>query len=94
MTKADIVERLASENGFTKAKSLELVESVLEIVKDSLASGETVRVSRFGSFIIKEKNDRRGRNPVTGEEIRIAGRRVLTFKPSVVLKGEINKNKN
>jgi len=90
MTKADIVERIANENGFTKAESIDLVESVLSIIKDTLADGETLKVSGFGSFIVKEKNDRRGRNPQTGEEITIDARRVLTFKPSRMLKDAMN----
>ena len=90
MTKYDIVERIANQNGFTKAESVDLVESVLSIIKDTLADGETLKVSGFGSFIVKEKNDRRGRNPQTGEEINIDARRVLTFKPSAVLKSAIN----
>jgi len=90
MTKADIVERIANENGFTKAESFDLVESVLEIIKDTLAAGKTLKVSGFGSFIVKEKNDRRGRNPQTGEEITIDARKVLTFKPSAMLKDAMN----
>ena len=91
MTKADIVERIANENGFTKLESIDLVESVLSIMKDILADGEPLKISGFGNFLIKEKNDRRGRNPVTGEEITIDARRVLTFKPSAVLKDAMNK---
>lgn len=90
MTKADIVERIANENGFTKAESIDLVESVLSIIKDTLADGETLKVSGFGSFIVKEKNDRRGRNPQTGQELTIEARRVLTFKPSRMLKDAMN----
>ena len=91
MTKADIAERIANANGFTKLESMELVESVLSIMKDILADGEPLKISGFGNFLIKEKNDRRGRNPVTGEEITIDARRVLTFKPSAVLKDAMNK---
>lgn len=90
MTKADIVERLANENEFTKAESIDFVESVLSIIKDALVDGETLKVSGFGSFIVKKKSDRRGRNPQTGEEITIEARRVLTFKPSAVLKNAMN----
>lgn len=90
MTKADIVERITNKNGFTRAESIDLVESVLEIIKDTLASGETLKVSGFGSFIVKEKNDRRGRNPQTGEEINIEARKILTFRASMVLKNAIN----
>jgi len=92
MIKADIAERIANANGFTKLESMDLVESVLSIIKDVLAEGEAVKVSGFGSFIVKEKNNRRGRNPQTGEEITIDARRVLIFKPSEVLKVAINKS--
>ena len=90
MTKADIVERITKEAGFTKAESIDHVEALLSIMKDTLADGETLKVSGFGSFIVKEKNNRRGRNPQTGETINIDARRVLTFKPSPVLKGAMN----
>lgn len=90
MTKADIVERITNVSAFTKAESINIVESLLEIIKDTLADGETLKVSGFGSFVVKEKNDRRGRNPQTGEEITIEARRVLTFKPSAVLKSAMN----
>lgn len=90
MTKADIVERIANGNGFTKAESMDLVDTVLDIMKDTLANGDILKVSGFGSFIVKEKDDRRGRNPQTGEEITINARRVLAFKPSTILKNAMN----
>jgi integration host factor subunit alpha len=90
MTKADIVERIANENGFTRAESSDHVDSLLEIIKDTLASGEMLKVSGFGNFVVKEKGDRRGRNPQTGEEITIEARRVLAFKPSALLKTSMN----
>jgi len=92
MTKADIAERVANGNGFSKLESMDLVESVLSIIKDTLADGETLKISGFGNFVVKEKNDRRGRNPQSGEEITIDGRRVLTFKPSAMLKEAMNKS--
>ena len=90
MTKADIIERISNESGFTKVESMDLVESVIAIIKDTLADGETLKISGFGNFVVKEKSDRRGRNPITGEEITIDARRVLTFKPSAVLKDAMN----
>jgi integration host factor subunit alpha len=90
VTKADIVEQLANANGFSRAVSRDLVESVLSIAKETLTDGEMLKISGFGSFIVKEKNECRGRNLATGEEIRIDARRVLTFKPSVALKNAIN----
>jgi len=90
MTKADIVERIATATGFTKPESIDHVEALLSIIKDTLAEGETLKISGFGSFIVKEKHDRRGRNPVTGEEITIGARKVLIFKASPMLKGAMN----
>jgi len=90
VTKADIIEKLVAGAGFRRVESVELVESVLEIIKDTVASGETVKVSGFGSFVVREKNNRQGRNPQTGEKLTIEARRVLTFKPSTVLKAAIN----
>jgi integration host factor subunit alpha len=92
MTKADFVERVMSETGFTKGKSFDLVESVISIMKDKLAEGEPLKISGFGNFVVKEKHDRRGRNPHTGEDITIDARRVLTFKPSMVLKDAMNQS--
>jgi integration host factor subunit alpha len=92
MTKADIVERIANKNGFTKLESLDIIETLLEIIKETLADGESLRINGFGNFIVKEKLDRRGRNPQTGEEITIDARKVLTFKASAMLKVAMNKS--
>ncbi|GFE60782.1 integration host factor subunit alpha [Geobacter sp. AOG2] len=91
MTKADIAERIHSATGYSKKESVEMMESLFSIMKNTLESGETLKISGFGSFIVKQKMDRRGRNPQTGETITIEARRVLTFKPSTVLKQAINK---
>ena len=90
MTKADIVERVALKTGFSKKDSVEAVEELFALIKDTLESGEIVKVSGFGNFEVKEKSDRRGRNPQTGEEIVIEARRILTFKASAILKTAIN----
>lgn len=90
MTKADIVEHIYERVGFSKKESAELVERVFDIIKDTLARGEKVKISGFGNFVVREKNARKGRNPQTGEEIRLDARRVLTFKPSLVLKTVLN----
>lgn len=90
MTKADIVEQIYERVGFSKKESAELVERIFDIIKETLADGEKVKISGFGNFVVREKNARKGRNPQTGEEIRLAARRVLTFKPSNVLKDELN----
>ena len=90
MTKAEIVEQIYERVGFSKKESAELVERVFDIIKDTLSDGEKVKISGFGNFVVREKNARKGRNPQTGEEIRLAARRVLTFKPSHVLKNILN----
>ena len=90
MTKADIVERIYDRVGFSKKEAAEVVESIFEVIKVQLEKGEKVKISGFGNFVINEKRPRKGRNPQTGEEIIISGRRVLTFKPSQVLKRVIN----
>ena len=90
MTKADIVDRIAGNNGFSKKESLELVELVFETIKDTLSSGENLKISGFGNFTVRQKSDRRGRNPQTGEELTIEARRILTFKPSLALKQSVN----
>ena len=90
LTKADIVEALQTETGFTKHQSTDLVESLLETIKSKLESGEDVLVSGFGKFCVNEKRQRRGRNPATGEDLMLAPRRVVTFKCSGKLRARIN----
>jgi integration host factor subunit alpha len=90
MTKADIVEKIYARVGFSKKEAADVVESIFEVVKQRLEAGEKVKVSGFGNFVIHEKRPRKGRNPQTGDEIVITGRRVLSFKPSQVLKRTIN----
>jgi integration host factor subunit alpha len=90
MTKADIVERIYEKVGFSKKESAELVETVFDLMKSTLEEGDKIKIAGFGNFVVKEKSDRRGRNPQTGEEITIQARKILTFKPSQVLKSAIN----
>lgn len=90
MTKAEIVEQIYERVGFSKKEAAELVEKVFEIMKETLADGEKVKISGFGNFVVREKNARKGRNPQTGQEILLDARRVLTFKPSLVLKNVLN----
>jgi integration host factor subunit alpha len=90
MTKADIVEKVHGKTGFSKKESSEAVETILEILKERLESGNKVKLSGFGNFVIRNKDVRKGRNPKTGEEMEISARRVLTFKPSQKLKDYIN----
>lgn len=90
MTKADIAEIIYSELGFTKKESIDLLEAVLAIMKKTLESGKNLKISGFGNFEVKQKRDRKGRNPQTGEAITIEARRVTTFKPSHILRDAIN----
>lgn len=93
MTKADIVENVYEQlGGYTKKEASELVEMVFETIKDTLASGEKIKISGFGNFVVRNKRKRVGRNPQTGQEIVITARSVLTFKPSQVLKNALNSN--
>ena len=89
-TKADIVEALQTEIGFTKQRSIDITESLLETIKSTLESGEDVLASGFGKFCVNEKSERRGRNPATGEDLMLAPRRVVTFKCSGKLRGRVN----
>ncbi len=90
MTKADIIRTVHERIGISKSDSARFVESVFDIIKENLAGGEDVKISGFGKLNIREKTARRGRNPQTGEEIKISARRVLTFKSSQVLKKALN----
>ncbi len=89
LTKADIVERVYKEAGFSKKEASDLVDLVFKVIKDTLAKGEKVKISGFGNFSIRDKSTRVGRNPQTGDAMEISARRVLTFKPSQVLKEDI-----
>lgn len=91
MTKADIVEKIHTTTGLSKKDSAEMMESVFAIIKEALEAGESIKVSGFGNFEVKQKDARRGRNPQTGEAIIIEARRVLTFKPSTLLRQAVNK---
>jgi integration host factor subunit alpha len=90
LTKADLVERIYEQVGCSKKEATEVVEAVFELMKRRLEGGEKVKISGFGNFVVATKHPRKGRNPQTGEEIVIAGRRVLTFKASQVLKKTMN----
>ena len=91
LTKSHLIDAIAEQNGFTRKKSTETVEIILEIIKSKLASGEDVLVSGFGKFCVREKRERKGRNPATGGDMILAPRRVMTFKCSGKLKDKINK---
>ena len=93
MTKADIAERICNQLNCTKKEAIDYLEGVLSLMKTTLESGENLKISGFGNFVVKQKNDRRGRNPQTGETITITSRRIVSFKPSSVLKATINETK-
>ena len=90
LTKADIVDAVQKKVGFTRHQSADIVESLLELIKATLESGEDVLVTGFGKFCILEKRQRRGRNPQTGEDLRLDDRRVVTFNPSGILREKVN----
>jgi integration host factor subunit alpha len=90
MTKADLVEAIHEQVGFSKKESADLVELVFDTMKGTLERGEKIKISGFGNFEVRDKRSRVGRNPQTGEVIEISARRVLTFKPSQVLKNVLN----
>ena len=92
MTKADIAQRIQDKTGFSKKESAEMMEAVFSILKKTLEAGEKIKIAGFGNFEVKQKKDRRGRNPQTGESITIEARRILTFKPSNLLRNAINKS--
>ena len=90
LTKIDIIDYVAEKCNFSKKDATDLVESVFETIKDTLATGENVKISGFGNFVLRDKKARMGRNPQTGEAMEISSRRVLTFKVSQVMKEAIN----
>lgn len=89
LTRADLAESINRKLGFSRAESLDLVEQILEIMCDALSEGQNVKISGFGSFVLRDKNERIGRNPKTGIEVPITPRRVMTFKASQLLKDRI-----
>jgi integration host factor subunit alpha len=91
LTRADLSERLHRQIGLSRADSANLVEGILAQMSDALARGENVKVSGFGSFVLRNKGERIGRNPKTGVEVAIAPRRVLTFRASQGLRARIAK---
>ena len=89
LTRADLAEAVFKEIGLSRTESAQLVEMVLEEICSTIAKGESVKISSFGSFLVRHKNERVGRNPKTGQEVPISPRRVAVFKPSNVLKDRI-----
>ncbi len=90
LTRADLSEAVHRQIGLSRTESADLVKSVLDLVSDTLVAGQPVKLSSFGTFMVRAKNGRVGRNPKTGEEVPITPRRVLVFRPSQVMKNVIN----
>jgi len=91
MTKADLVNTIYERVGYSKKESAQIVETLFDIVKSTLERGERIKISGFGNFVVRSKRSRVGRNPQTGEAIEITARKVLTFKPSQILRTALNK---
>ncbi|MCW9036220.1 MAG: integration host factor subunit alpha [Alphaproteobacteria bacterium] len=91
ITRAQLSEAVYQEVGLSRNESAELLETVLDQISSSLADGDSVKISSFGSFSVRQKGQRVGRNPKTGDEVPILPRKVLVFRPSQVLKDRINK---
>ena len=90
LTRADLSEAVHRQIGLSRSESADLVKSMLDLMADTLSTGKTVKLSSFGTFMVRQKNGRIGRNPKTGEEVPITPRRVLVFRPSQVMKNVIN----
>lgn len=90
LTRADLSESVHRNVGLSRTESADLVKSVLDSISEKLVDGDTVKLSSFGTFMVRQKNGRIGRNPKTGEEVPITPRRVLVFRPSHVLKSHVN----
>ncbi len=90
MTKAEIITRIYEKVGFSKKDATDVVEATFDIIKGCLEQGEKVKISGFGNFVVNTKRPRKGRNPQTGDEIIIVGRKVLTFKASQIMKKSLN----
>jgi integration host factor subunit alpha len=90
MTKAEIVEKIYEKIGFSKRESADIVDTVFEIMKETLGQGEKIKISGFGNFVVRSKRQRIGRNPHTREAITISARKVVTFKASQILKHAVN----
>jgi integration host factor subunit alpha len=90
LNKIHIIKKIMNRNEFTRKKSAETLEILLEIIKNTMASGEDVKISGFGRFCVKEKKERKGRNPATGENLMLRPRKVVTFRCSGILRDRVN----
>jgi integration host factor subunit alpha len=91
MTKADLADRLYEKVGLPKKEATAIVETLFDSMKNILSEGESIKITGFGTFLVRKKNARRGRNPKTGDELKIEQRRVVTFKPSLQFKALVEK---
>ena len=91
MTKADLVDKIHANSGLTKDEAFAYLETIMKTIKKTLETAEGVKITGFGSFAVRKKKSRKGRNPQTGESITIEARKILTFKPSAKLKTAINR---
>jgi integration host factor subunit alpha len=91
MTKAEIVEQIYEKVGFSKRESADIVDTVFDVMKETLERGEKIKISGFGNFVVRSKRERIGRNPHTREAITISARKVVTFKASQILKNAVNR---
>lgn len=91
LTRADLAESLNSKVGLSRAESARMVETILDLMTNALAQGENVKISGFGTFVLRDKSERVGRNPKTGVEVPITPRRVLTFRPSHIMREQVAK---
>jgi len=92
LTKNDLIEHIYLTTGFSKKESAGIVEEVFETIKSTLVTGENVKISGFGNFTVKHKDSRIGRNPQTGEAIEISDRNIVSFKPSMSLRDQVNED--
>ena len=90
LTKSDLIDSVSSESGFTRKQSTDIVETIISTMKDTLATGEDVLISGFGKLCVKQKAERKGRNPATSEDLMLPARKVVTFKCSGKLRDRIN----
>ncbi len=90
VTKADLIDSVHHNVGFSKKEAADMVDLFFDTIKETLEFGEKLKVSGFGNFVVRRKRERIGRNPQTGQAIKISARKVLTFKPSQVLKNALN----
>ena len=90
MVKSDIVDKICEKVGFSNKEMAKIVETVFDIIKETLQREDKIKIPGFGNFVVRKKRSRRGRNPQTGNDIEIKARRILTFRPSHLLKGGLN----